>query len=81
MERFFSHLLFFFFLQPLYLHIFPIYQIVYCLVALKNNNLYVCEVSLCQPGWTVRQAAAVRVSQWVPQRSSGVNGGDKRYSH
>lgn len=52
---------------------------------LKKNDLYVCELSLCQAVWTVRQAAAVTaavcVSQWVPQRSPAVNGGDERYSH
>ncbi len=60
------------------------YQMFYCLEVL-NNHLYVCEVSSCQPGWTVRQTAAgmarVCVSHWVPRRSSAVNGGDKRYSH
>lgn len=36
----------------------------------KNNHLYVCEVSSCQPGWTVRQAVGQRLwwqqCVWIP---------------
>lgn len=43
--------------------------------------MYVCNVSMCQPGWTVRQAAAVMARvcarHWIPQHRSGVNDGER----